>query len=195
MSRRCRNGSPALTAREIPLSTIGTCHSHVRALARAEGRPRMATSCHPRFSPFELQIDEVTDITLPSLSGLCKLKITVTAWKTIPLVEQVPQIVKQSCGVTSLHLSGHYTGFGVSSDVWTILRESTHLHIKDINAQYTLELLEYMDSCSGIEKLALHCLEHGGLHRFFHRVFPEPSPWHITHRVVLPRQLGVPWEL
>jgi len=123
----------------------------------------------PLLDAFELQVDNVTDLSLLQLSNLRKLKITTPYWTRIQLVAEIPRLVKRNPTLTSLHLSGT----DIPSETWTMIRETAGWHLTDINAAYSPQLVAYISSYSGIEKLHLQYPDEGDPHSFFYSVLPR----------------------
>ncbi|KAJ7606957.1 hypothetical protein DFH06DRAFT_1486676 [Mycena polygramma] len=90
---------------------------------------------------------------------------------SVPLVDQVPQIVEHNRGLTSLHLSGRAAT--TWSEIWDILRKKGDRHLKEINAAYCPELLTYIDSYSGLERLEINHPDPGNPNTFFHTILPR----------------------
>ncbi|KAJ7025504.1 hypothetical protein C8F04DRAFT_1128212 [Mycena alexandri] len=94
------------------------------------------------------------DIQLGQFSSLRSLKITTPYWKASPIVPQVSKIVADCSGLTTLHVSGYRDW----ADMWSTLcaNDNLQLRLKDISTTVvTVDLLQYLSSHSGIEKLAL----------------------------------------
>jgi hypothetical protein len=120
----------------------------------------------PLLENFDLRADDVLDLELPLLTSLRKLKIYL---KNIRFVEKVPRLVEKNRGLTALHLAG--CGASASSEAWNIL-QSVDQHLTDICAECSPELLAYISSYSGVEKLQLHHPV-GDPRAFFYDVLPH----------------------
>ncbi|KAJ6517257.1 hypothetical protein C8R47DRAFT_1312802 [Mycena vitilis] len=126
------------------------------------------------------------DLVLPRLSSssLRRMKITTPYWMSVPLVDQVPQIVEQNRGLTSLHVSGRAAT--AWSETWAVLRKMGDGHLKEINAAYCPELLTYIDSYSGLERLEIINPDAGNPDAFFQTILPR----HAATLVVLSCSAG-----
>ncbi|KAJ7488062.1 hypothetical protein FB451DRAFT_1529078 [Mycena latifolia] len=112
------------------------------------------TTC-PLLDDFHLETGDVSCLPSPPLSGLRKLNITIPYGARTPLGKQVPHLVAQNHGLTSLHLLNYS---GPWSEVWTMLLNNPdwNIHLTDISPTcITRNLLEYLGSYSGIQKLEL----------------------------------------
>ncbi|KAJ6579155.1 hypothetical protein DFH09DRAFT_1147755 [Mycena vulgaris] len=91
-------------------------------------------------------------LSIRGLPRIHKLEIQTAYWKPPPLVQQVSKAVAQSRTLTSLRLAGSNDW----SEVWNILGDNSRMQLTDISTQtLTPELLTYLASYSGIEKLTI----------------------------------------
>ncbi|KAF7343918.1 hypothetical protein MVEN_01680500 [Mycena venus] len=124
-------------------------------------------------APFLSELELITsfcgaDLLLPSISNLHKLMIWASYCESVPLVEQTLRLVELNSGLTCLRLYGCPD---VDAKVWPMLRQ-TGRHLKEIRAQYSIELLAYITSYSGIERLEVDNPDGGDANAFFHKVLP-----------------------
>ncbi|KAF8145101.1 hypothetical protein K438DRAFT_1992149 [Mycena galopus ATCC 62051] len=113
----------------------------------------------PLLDDLRLEVYDTTEFSLGRLSGLKRLNIRASTYK-LPFVQKIPLMVAQNRSLTSLHLAGG----NWDADVWTMLHGNPHLqiHLKDISTGYvTPDLLAYLASYSGVEKLKLWGLSRG----------------------------------
>ncbi|KAJ6450408.1 hypothetical protein C8R45DRAFT_1043624 [Mycena sanguinolenta] len=108
------------------------------------------------------------DLLLPTISNLHTLIIWASYCESVPLVEQVLRLVGVNSGLAGLRLSGCPD---VDAKVWPMLRQ-TGRHLKEIRAQYSMELIAYLTSYSGVERLEVDYPDGGDANAFFYRVLP-----------------------
>ncbi|KAJ6588989.1 hypothetical protein B0H19DRAFT_1102374 [Mycena capillaripes] len=105
----------------------------------------------PLLGAFELCAGEVAVLILAQLISLRrKLKI------------------KENLALTSLHLYDT----DILAELWPWIQETTSWRLMVINAAYSPQLIAYISSYSGLQKLALRDPEEGDPHRFWRDVLP-----------------------
>ncbi|KAJ6493459.1 hypothetical protein C8R45DRAFT_1073337 [Mycena sanguinolenta] len=109
-----------------------------------------------------------SDLLLPTMSNLHRLIIWASYCESVLLVEQVLRLVELNSGLTCLRLFGCAD---VDAKVWPMLRQTGH-HLKEIKAKYSMELVAYLTSYSGIERLEVDYPDGGDANAFFYRVLP-----------------------
>ncbi|KAJ6602669.1 hypothetical protein DFH09DRAFT_1354917 [Mycena vulgaris] len=105
----------------------------------------------------EISLGFAAELQLGNLSGLTRLKITTPWWMPCQTVQQVSKTVTQSHSLTTLHV----VGIDDWSAFWSTLCDgsNSHIRLKDIRSGIvTADLLAYLASFSGIEKLSLQAL-------------------------------------
>ncbi|KAF7345702.1 hypothetical protein MVEN_01590200 [Mycena venus] len=133
----------------------------------------------PFLDDLQLTVEGV-ELSLGRLAGLRSLQITTPYWKECPMVQQVSHLATQSSRLTTLHVFG----FTDWSELWSTLRRTNpQISLREISTNViTNQLLAYLSSYSGIEKLSLHRPDGGSLAKsdhlansFFQTVLPQHS--------------------
>ncbi|KAJ7115016.1 hypothetical protein C8R44DRAFT_881055 [Mycena epipterygia] len=139
----------------------------------------------PLLDDFQLEVESIVDLSLVRLSGLRNLKIRTPYWKPAPIVQQVLQIIPKCPDLHSLEL----TGSSAWSEVWTMLRAvpESEIRLKNISTNIvTFDLLSYLASYSGVEKLTFDRPDGGSddeANRLANMFFGTVLPRHVTSLV------------
>jgi hypothetical protein len=112
----------------------------------------------PLLSDLQVNVQGGARLQFAPLPRLSKLKIECSDWRAVPM-DEICQVVGRGHNLTSIHLSGYHDW----SKVWTMLRatmlrpnENARIHLKELSTTtVTPDLLTYLSSYSGIERLTL----------------------------------------
>ncbi|KAJ7029633.1 hypothetical protein C8F04DRAFT_1115904 [Mycena alexandri] len=116
----------------------------------------------PLLTSLELSLERTDDFSLPRLSGLRSLKIMNPGRLPIHLTHPDSRAIARSRGLTSLNLSGFRDCATASAQLWSTLLER-EIRLREISTtSISADLLTYLASYSGVEKLSMKGL--GGGH-------------------------------
>ncbi|KAJ7140440.1 hypothetical protein C8R46DRAFT_1135626 [Mycena filopes] len=128
----------------------------------------------------EFELSAQFGVNAPASLNLQRLrKLTIqTAWKRLPMSQQFMRLISPQ--LTCLHISGDFV-----QEVWGLLNANPDLgiHLKEIHSDLTPDLLVYLASLSGLERLRLSstaCANERESNRladqFFEVIIPRQAP-------------------
>ncbi|KAJ7031975.1 hypothetical protein C8F04DRAFT_1262361 [Mycena alexandri] len=145
--------------------------SNVRSVIWAETEGDSSWQCDvisdylrslPLLTSLELSLQRAEDFALPLLSGLRKLKIVNPRWLRIHLTHPDSRAIARSSGLTSLNLSGFHDCATAHAQLWSTLLERDICLREITTTSVSPDLITYLASYSGMEKLTIRGL--GGGH-------------------------------